>query len=73
MTEAEVAMLVRERIAKAGSLRGLARQWGISPAYLSDLTNGRRGPGSKVLDWLDLERVETVDYRPKRRKKVAND
>ena len=62
--EAGVAALVHARIAEAGSLRALAREWGVSPAYLSDLTNGRRGPGPKILGPLGLVREKIVRYVP---------
>jgi DNA-binding transcriptional regulator YdaS (Cro superfamily) len=40
-----------------------ARSHGISPAYVSDVINGRREPGPAILDALGIERV--VTYRPK--------
>lgn len=42
------------------SLRGYASDIGCSAAYLSDVYNGRRDPGPKLLDHLNLERQETV-------------
>jgi DNA-binding transcriptional regulator YdaS (Cro superfamily) len=40
-----------------------ARKHGVSPAYVSDVINGRREPGPAILDALGIERV--VTYRPK--------
>lgn len=37
----------------------LAREIGISPQYLHDVFNGRRGPGPKILAFLNIERRET--------------
>ncbi len=41
------------------SLRSYATDLGCSAAYLSDVYNGRRDPGPKLLDHLNLERQET--------------
>lgn len=66
MTEADVVAMVRSRVAEAGSMREYARRTGVTVAYVSDLLNGRRAPGPKILGPLGLERVETVEYRPKK-------
>lgn len=39
----------------------MAKKIGISPQYLHDVLNERRGPGEKILDFLGLEKV--VLYR----------
>jgi DNA-binding transcriptional regulator YdaS (Cro superfamily) len=57
--------VLREGIAKAGSLSAYARQIGCSAAYLSDIVNGRREMGEKVCKALGLERV--VTYHRSRR------
>jgi lambda repressor-like predicted transcriptional regulator len=64
MTEAEVRVIVGAAIHKAGSLRALAKEWGVSPPMLSDVMTGRRGPGPKILNHLKLVRVVTVTYEP---------
>lgn len=46
------------------TLAELARELEVSSAYLSDVMNGNREPGPKILDALGLERV--VTYRTKR-------
>lgn len=50
------------------SLRSYATAVGCSAAYLSDVYNGRRDPGPKLLDHLGLERKEkvTVTYQKRR-------
>lgn len=49
------------------SLRALAREAGISAAYLSDIIRGQRSAGPKVLDFLGLERIvgarRNIQYR----------
>ena len=35
----------------------LAKEIGISPAYLSDVLAGRRDPGPSVLDFLGIEKA----------------
>lgn len=50
-----VDMLAKKRGARPW--RELAAEIGCSAAYLSDVINGRREPGPKILDFLGLERV----------------
>jgi DNA-binding transcriptional regulator YdaS (Cro superfamily) len=64
MSEDDVIRLIRTRVKAAGSQRALTREWGISPAHMSDVLSGRRGPGPKILDRLNLRRVVRVDYQP---------
>lgn len=65
MNESDIRRLVAISIKRAGSLRSLAREWKISPAMLSDVMTGRRGPGPKVLDHFGLKRVVIVTYQEK--------
>jgi lambda repressor-like predicted transcriptional regulator len=46
------------------TIAALSRELGVSPAYLSDVLNGNREPGPKIIDALGLERV--VTYRKKK-------
>jgi len=62
MGEAGVIELVRKEIKRAGSLRALAREWSVSPCYISDTCNGRRAPGPAILEPLGLERRTIVTY-----------
>lgn len=64
MSERDVCSLVEKEIERAGSLRALSREWGVSPAMLSDLLNGRRGPGPKILGPLGLRRVKAIQFLP---------
>ncbi len=65
MNEASVREIVAEAVERAGGMRPLSREWGISVSMVSDLINGRRAPGPKVLKHLGLVRVKTVAYLPK--------
>jgi hypothetical protein len=49
IAEYRVVEMVEAAIARAGSVRALARRWKVSAAYLSDIRHGRRAPGVKVL------------------------
>lgn len=61
---------IRElREAKGLSLRGLAKQIGITPGYMSDMENGYRHPSDKVLESiaqvLDSTFADLGRYNPK--------
>lgn len=61
---------------KAGSMRALAKQWGLTPSYLSDMLNHRRQLSDAVLARMGLERVVTVRYRqidPPREEEARDD
>lgn len=62
MTESDVRKLVEREIERVGSARALAVEWGVSGALISDIRNGRRGPGPKILRHFKLRRVETVTF-----------
>lgn len=62
LSESAVRALVDSLVVKAGSMRTLAAEWGMSPSYLSDFLNGRRGPGPQILKPLGLVQVVTVAY-----------
>jgi hypothetical protein len=49
---------------EASSLRKTAKRHGISAAYLSDIMNGKRNPGEKILSSLGMRRVvrRTIEY-----------
>ncbi len=49
MTEDEVIAELRARIAAAGSLRALAREWGVSPTWVSLVANGKSAIGQSLL------------------------
>lgn len=48
-------------IVAAGSQKAFAKEAAISEQYLSDVLNGRRDIGDKLLKWFGLERV--ISYR----------
>jgi len=54
--------MLRESL-DGGNQAEMARKIGISPQYLHDVLNERRGPGDKILAWLGIERVVTYRKR----------
>lgn len=60
MALAEVVRLVRGRCEAAGSQKDFAGLAGVSQAYISDVLNGKREPGQKLLAAIGLRR--TVVY-----------
>jgi predicted transcriptional regulator len=62
MTESDVAKIVEHEIERAGSVRALGREWGVSPCMISDLRNGRRGPGPKVLRQLGMKKIHRIEF-----------
>lgn len=56
LTREQVIRLLRE-MKGSSSQTDLARRLNVSPMYVSDLLNGKRDPGEKVLVKLGLERV----------------
>lgn len=61
MDLSQVLALLKRRCAKAGGQAAWAKTHDLSPAYVSDVLNGRRGPGAGILRALGVERV--VSYR----------
>ena len=55
----EVVEMLRKKQGK-DSLRKFAGRVGCSAAYLSDVYRGKRDPGPKLLDHLNLQREEVV-------------
>ena len=51
------------RIEKACGVRALARDWGVSPSYISQVARGQRRPGPAILDRLGI--VAVAGYRMK--------
>lgn len=48
---------LKRKAAEQGTQRQYAESLGVSEAYLSDVLNGRREPGQKLLDAVGFERV----------------
>jgi hypothetical protein len=67
MSQDEVLQIIQNHLAGVASLRSLARKWGISAAYLSDVLRKKRYPGKKILKHLGLvghvRRVHTFEAR----------
>lgn len=63
MTPVQFILFLRKQLPRYGSQNAMARAMGISGAYLSDLLNGKREPGEKVLNALGLERVVRYEKR----------
>jgi hypothetical protein len=59
--EARLREMINVAIQVAGSRFAFCQQAGISEQYLSDVLNGKRAVGKKILKWFGLERV--VYYR----------
>jgi transcriptional regulator with XRE-family HTH domain len=56
VTDSEIRDRLKRCVTAAGSQRALADKIGVSAPYLSDVLNGNRNPGPKVLAYLGLER-----------------
>lgn len=70
MESAEVVALLQKQKGIL-SVRAFAKTVGVSGAYLWDVLNGHRPPGTKILAFLGLEGQKTVQvqrvYRRKRK------
>jgi hypothetical protein len=55
MNESEMQEAIRTAVACAPSMRSLARSWGVSVSYLSDLCKGKRRPGPSILKHFGLK------------------
>jgi transcriptional regulator with XRE-family HTH domain len=59
MTEKEVIQLMKTTQGEQ-SLRTFANEIGVTPAYLSDIYNGRRSPGPAVLQFFNIGKTRRV-------------
>jgi hypothetical protein len=64
MTEREVRNLIRSHAEQAGSVRALAKQWGMSQGYLDKQIRGTMAIGDKTLRRLKLIRRKTYQFYP---------
>lgn len=64
-------VMLRRRM-KGKSLRDLAKEIPCSAPYLSDVMNGNRGPGPRILAFLGLQKrtVTDISYRREKRPKA---
>ncbi len=67
MTNEDVLKMLKTRQGEL-SLRDFGRVVGVTAPYLSDLYNGNREPGPKIMRFLGLrkERTVEVEYRKAR-------
>lgn len=63
LTITDILTVLAKAVGKAGSQAQWCAEHKVSTAYLSDVLNGRRDPGKKILDALGFEPVTL--YRPK--------
>jgi transcriptional regulator with XRE-family HTH domain len=59
MTRDELVKLLQRRVQSAGTQAALAKELGITAAYLGDVLNGKREPGPTLLNALGFRRVIT--------------
>ena len=57
INEERMKKMLETAVNISGSQKVFAKQAGISEQYLSDVLNGRRDIGDKLLKWFGLERV----------------
>ena len=65
LTLDQVIQMMREAVINAGSLRKLAKQWGISASYLSNAIRGLNPPGPSVCKRLGVRRVDVHHHYEK--------
>ena len=58
LTSAQVVKRLRQATVDAGSQAALAREIGVSRAYISDILAGQRQPYGRVLTYLGLTRKQ---------------
>lgn len=61
-TVEEIRSAIQTAIECSASQRDLAKAWGVSPSYLTDLRLGRRLPGPSILKHFGMKRVVEVKY-----------
>ena len=67
MTEREVRNLIRGHAERAGSVRALAKEWGMSQAYLDKQIRGTQAVGDLTLRRLKLIRRKAYQFYPESR------
>lgn len=55
--EARMRKMLNIAIQVSGSQKAFAKEASVSEQYLSDVLNGRRDIGKKLLKWFGMERV----------------
>ena len=59
----DILLIIDEHIESCGSQKHFADVCGISTQYLNDIIHGRRNISEKILDVLDIEKVEVYFYK----------
>lgn len=68
ITPDHIRRIIGHHVARAGSLRKLGEEWGISFTHIGNALTGLRTPGPSILARLGLKKVTTITYRrPPRR------
>lgn len=62
LTLHDVIKMIRGEAEKVGLQKDLAKKFGVSAQYISDILNGRREPGDAILKPLGLRRVITYEW-----------
>ena len=62
MTRDDVIRLPERMVDRAGSRSALAKEIGVSPAYIGDVLLGTRDPGPAILSVLGLRRQVQITY-----------
>jgi len=62
MTRDDLIKVLEQRAKRAGSRSALAREMGVSPAYVGDVLLGKRDPGPAILKVLGLRRQVQITY-----------
>ena len=57
MSKEEAVSLLRKRVVQRGAQAALAKELGVSQAYISDVLAGHRNPGPTILKSLGLTKV----------------
>lgn len=61
----EVHKMLRRAADRAGSQVALAREIGVSAAFLNDILLGKREPSGKPVQWLGLTRRVLYEKEPR--------
>jgi transcriptional regulator with XRE-family HTH domain len=68
MTREEVVALLQRRVDRAGSQNAVAKEIGVTAAYIGDVLRGKRDPGPSILSVLGLRRQVQITYVKKDKK-----
>jgi hypothetical protein len=60
MNDSDILKMLPGAFREAGSLRGWAKQHGMTASYVSSVMHKRSRPGPRILAALGLERRETI-------------